>query len=74
MDDVVFSQNWSCVFRWSLERARLQVNQAGLDFYSRLVDALLAAGLEPHVTVYHWGQFPEAHPDQSLHHFMLHWS
>ena len=30
------------------------LNQPGLDFYSRVVDALLAAGVEPHVTVYHW--------------------
>ncbi len=30
------------------------VNPAGLDFYDRLVDALGAAGIEPHVTLYHW--------------------
>jgi beta-glucosidase len=30
------------------------VNRAGLDFYSRLVDALLAAGIEPLATLYHW--------------------
>jgi beta-glucosidase len=30
------------------------VNQAGIDFYSRLVDGLLAAGIEPCVTLYHW--------------------
>ncbi len=30
------------------------VNQAGLDFYSRLVDQLLAAGIEPFATLYHW--------------------
>ncbi|MDQ2584224.1 glycoside hydrolase family 1 protein [Saccharothrix yanglingensis] len=30
------------------------VNQAGLDFYSRLVDKLLEAGIAPWLTLYHW--------------------
>jgi len=30
------------------------VNGAGLDFYDRLVDALLDRGVEPFVTLYHW--------------------
>jgi len=30
------------------------VNAAGLGFYDRLVDALLAAGIEPWVTLFHW--------------------
>jgi beta-glucosidase len=29
-------------------------NSAGLAFYDRLVDALLAAGIEPWVTLFHW--------------------
>ena len=32
-------------------------NAAGLDFYDRLVDALLAAGITPWVTLFHW-DFP----------------
>jgi beta-glucosidase len=30
------------------------VNRAGLDFYSRLVDALLDKGIRPWLTLYHW--------------------
>ena len=29
-------------------------NAAGLDFYDRLVDELLANEIEPFVTLYHW--------------------
>jgi beta-glucosidase len=36
-----------------------QVNSAGLDFYERLVEALLAANIEPYVTLHHW-DFPQA--------------
>jgi beta-glucosidase len=31
-----------------------EVNAAGLDFYDRLVDRLLAAGIAPYATLYHW--------------------
>lgn len=30
------------------------VNQKGLDFYDRLVDSLLEAGIEPWLTLFHW--------------------
>ena len=39
-----------------------KINQAGLDFYSRLVDALLEAKIEPHITLYHW-DLPQALED-----------
>src|SRR5688500_12935321 len=45
-----FSISWSRV----LPHGRGEVNPAGLDFYDRLVDALLADGIEPMVTLYHW--------------------
>lgn len=47
-------------YRFSVSWPRVQPtgggtpNSAGLDFYSRLVDTLLAAGIEPFVTLYHW--------------------
>lgn len=45
-----FSVAWARV----LPQGRGPVNQAGLDFYERLVDELLKAGIEPMVTLYHW--------------------
>src|SRR5262245_5279436 len=45
-----FSTSWSRV----MPQGRNTVNPAGLAFYDRLVDALLADGIEPLVTLYHW--------------------
>jgi beta-glucosidase len=47
-------------YRFSLGWPRIQpggsgpANTAGLDFYDRLTDALLAAGIMPMPTLYHW--------------------
>jgi beta-glucosidase len=45
-----FSVSWSRV----LPQGKGAVNAAGLDFYDRLVDALLENGIEPLVTLFHW--------------------
>ena len=45
-----FSIAWPRV----LPTGRGRVNAAGLDFYDRLVDGLLAAGIAPWATLYHW--------------------
>ncbi|MFF5973780.1 GH1 family beta-glucosidase [Streptomyces sp. NPDC012769] len=47
-------------YRFSVSWSRVQPTgrgpavQKGLDFYRRLVDELLAAGIEPALTLYHW--------------------
>ena len=35
-------------------KGRGEVNWLGLDFYDRLVDALLDLNVEPYITLYHW--------------------
>ena len=54
-----FSIAWSRI----LPSGRGAVNQAGLDFYSRLVDALLEAEILPFITLYHW-DLPQALQDE----------
>lgn len=45
-----FSIAWSRI----LPAGRGAVNQQGIDFYNKLINELLAAGIEPWVTLYHW--------------------
>jgi beta-glucosidase len=45
-----FSVSWNRIF----PEGKGKPNQAGVDFYRRMVDALLEAGIEPYCTLYHW--------------------
>lgn len=65
-DDVVLMGNLGLkAYRFSIAWPRIlpagrgEVNQAGIDFYRGLVDALLEADIEPWVTLYHW-DLPQA--------------
>jgi beta-glucosidase len=50
LDAFRFSVAWSRI----LPEGRGRVNQAGLDFYDRLVDELLGSSITPFVTLFHW--------------------
>jgi beta-glucosidase len=54
-----FSIAWGRVFPEGTGR----INKKGLDFYSRLVDELLAKGIKPNATLFHW-DLPEALDDR----------
>ncbi|WP_326824467.1 GH1 family beta-glucosidase [Streptosporangium sp. NBC_01639] len=60
-DDVrLMSELGLAAYRFSVAWPRVQpdgtgrINPRGLDFYSRLVDRLLEAGITPYATLYHW--------------------
>ncbi|RIA43881.1 beta-glucosidase [Hephaestia caeni] len=60
-DDVALMKTLGLqAYRFSIAWGRVlpegtgRINQAGLDFYERLVDELLANGIQPLVTLYHW--------------------
>lgn len=52
-----YSLSWSRIF----PEGRGQVNQAGLDYYKRLTDALVDEGISPNITLYHWDLPYELH-------------
>jgi beta-glucosidase len=54
-----FSLSWSRIF----PEGKGRLNRAGLDFYNRLVDGLLGAGIQPMATLYHW-DLPAALDDE----------
>ena len=58
MDAYRFSTSWARVMPDGKT-----VNPEGLDFYDRLTDAILARGLQPFQTLYHW-DLPSALADQ----------
>jgi len=59
LDAFRFSVSWPRI----LPEGRGHVNPAGLDFYDRLVDALLESEIEPFLTLYHW-DLPQALEDE----------
>jgi len=69
-DDVIVMRNMGVkAYRFSISWPRIfpngigEPNPKGVDFYSRLVDELLKAGIEPFATLYHW-DLPQALQDK----------
>ena len=52
-----FSLNWTRLLPDGIGR----VNEAGVDFYNRVIDELLANGIEPYITLFHWEYPYELH-------------
>jgi len=71
-EDIQLVKDLGCkTYRFSIAWPRIlphgrgKVNQAGIDFYNRIIDELLAADIRPMVTLYHW-DLPTALPNAWL--------
>jgi beta-glucosidase len=68
-DVALMAQIGLAAYRFSIAWPRIQpdgsgpANPAGLDFYDRLVDALIGHGIDPIATLYHW-DLPQALEDR----------
>lgn len=49
-----FSISWSRILPRGIYENEADVNLEGINFYNRLIDALLAKSIKPFVTLYHW--------------------
>lgn len=62
--DIIAQLNIPC-FRFSISWTRIlpygtgEINQAGIDFYNRVIDYCISKGVEPWLTIYHW-DLPQA--------------
>ncbi|MCO5611717.1 hypothetical protein L7F22_065975 [Adiantum nelumboides] len=59
LDAYRFSIAWSRIY----PEGTGDINKNGVDHYNALIDALLAKGIEPYVTIYHW-DLPQALQDK----------
>ena len=49
-----FSISWSRVIPGGRYTGEESVNPKGIEYYNKLIDALILAGIEPMATIYHW--------------------